>query len=261
MIDFHNHVLPNVDDGAKTLDISIKMLKKAFNQGITEVVNTVHFQHPKVEGKNISYDFIKKSKNSLELELRKRNIPIKIHIGAEVFYQPNLLEIKDNPLVNFNKGKYMLIEFNPQIIPENHVDNLFKLKLSGITPIIAHPERYRLVHNNFNIINDWLNLGCLIQVSAGSILGSMGKILKKTASKIISSNSCHILGSDAHNHQNRNFMLKEAFEKVEKMIGSRARKLVLDNPRAIINGKIIKPGEQKVLKKSTFWDRLNRIYR
>lgn len=258
MIDFHNHILPNVDDGAKTLDVSLRMLSHAAKQGITDVVNTVHYQHPKVEGKVISYDTIKKSIINLELELKKKKNPIKLHFGAEVFYQPNLLEIKDNPLVNFNNGKYMLIEFNPQIIPKNHVDYLFKLKLAGVTPIIAHPERYRAVQNDFNIINDWLRLGCLIQVSAGSILGFMGENLKKTASKIIYSNSCHILGSDAHNDQNRNFMLKDAFEKVEKMIGVSAKKLVYDNPKAVIDGKLIEPIIGKNMGKMTFWDRFKR---
>jgi protein-tyrosine phosphatase len=108
--------------------------------------------------------------------------------------------------------------------------------MSGVTPIIAHPERYRLVQNNFNIINEWLNFGCIIQVSAGSILGRMGKDIEKTALKIINNNQCQILGSDAHNNMNRNFLLKDAYNFIEKIIGKSAIKLVLDNPKAVLEG-------------------------
>ena len=99
MIDFHNHVLPNVDDGSKSLEMSLNMLKEAEKQGITDVVNTVHYQHPKVENEDISYSRIKKEINELQAQIDKKNIKIKLHIGAEVFYLPNLMEIKNDPLI------------------------------------------------------------------------------------------------------------------------------------------------------------------
>ena len=86
MIDFHNHILPDIDDGAKSLEISLSMLKCAYNQGITDVVNTVHFQHPKVEGKDISFDSVKKAVDELQKELYNINLPIKLHFGAEVLF-------------------------------------------------------------------------------------------------------------------------------------------------------------------------------
>ena len=236
MIDFHNHILPDLDDGAKSLEVSLSMLRSAHVQGITDVVNTVHFQHPKVEGLDITYDSVKKAIDKLQKELYKIAIPIKLHFGAEVFYQPNLIKVKENPLVNYRHGKYMLIEFLPHHLPVGHMKVLFDLKMSGTTPIIAHPERYRAVQKDFNIIKEWLNYGSIIQVSAGSILGLMGKDIKKVASKIINNNYCQILGSDAHNDKNRNFLLKDAYNVVEKMIGNNAKKLVYDNPRSILEG-------------------------
>ena len=97
MIDFHNHVLPNIDDGSKSLNMSIDMLKYAYEQGITDVVNTVHYQHPKMEGKNINFSIIKKEIKLLQEELIKRDINIKLHCGSEVFFLPNLMQIKDDP--------------------------------------------------------------------------------------------------------------------------------------------------------------------
>ena len=119
MIDFHNHVLPNVDDGSESLDMSLAMLEHAAEQGITDVVNTVHYQHPKVETEDISYDRIQKEVDRLQKELDKNGIQITLHSGAEVFFLPNLLQIKDDPLSTFSHGKYMLIEFQVHQFPEN----------------------------------------------------------------------------------------------------------------------------------------------
>ena len=69
MIDFHNHILPDLDDGAKSLEVSLSMLRSAHVQGITDVVNTVHFQHPKVEGLDITYDSVKKAIDKLQKEV------------------------------------------------------------------------------------------------------------------------------------------------------------------------------------------------
>ena len=84
-------------------------------------------------------------------------------------------------MVTMGSGKYMLVEFSPKNIPNSQKKTLFDLKMSGITPIIAHPERYKLVQENFNIIYDWINAGCLIQVDAGSLLGLLGQKAKKTS--------------------------------------------------------------------------------
>ena len=90
MIDFHNHILPAVDDGSKSIDVSLEMLNFAQKQGIKEVVNTVHFQHPKMGKKLITYDIIKKEIEVLQEQLSKNEINIKLHFGSEVFFLPNL---------------------------------------------------------------------------------------------------------------------------------------------------------------------------
>ena len=239
MIDFHNHVLPNIDDGSKSLEMSLDMLSHAFKQGITDVVNTVHYQHPKVEGKNINFTTIKKEIKLLQQELIKRDINIKLHCGSEVFFLPNLLQIKDDPLSAFIHGKYMLIEFQFHQIPEIQKQELFDLKMSGVTPIIAHPERYKKVQDNPSLITDWLETGCIIQIDAGSILGSLGSRAKTTSERIIKNGWCHVLGSDSHDNKNRNFCLKEAKEIVDGWVGNESIKMVMDNPKSIIEGKII----------------------
>ncbi len=252
MIDFHNHILPCIDDGSKSIEMSLSMLNTALNQGITDVVNTVHFQHPKVEGKKIIYDNINKEIIKLQNELDRNAINIKIHIGAEVFYLPNLLDIKDDPLTTFGNGKYMLIEFSPNFIPNNELNDLFNLKMSGITPIIAHPERYFIFQDDYNLIYDYLSAGCLMQVDAGSILGFMGENALKTALAIIKNEWCSILGSDAHDNNRRNFCLNDAYKIVKKLLGDEATQLIKENPYKVINGQPIISNFRQSEKKKSF---------
>ena len=239
MIDFHNHVLPAVDDGSKSLEMSLIMLRHAAEQGITDVVNTVHFQHPKVEGNEITHQRISDVINNLQVELNNQEIPVTLHSGAEVFFLPNLLDLKADPLATFGHGKYMLIEFHIHHIPEGQMQVLFDLKMNGVTPIIAHPERYKPVQENITLIHDWLNAGCLVQVDAASVLGFLGKSARQVAEKIIKNNWCQILGSDAHDNRKRNFCLKDAYEIVQNWVGNDARAMVFDHPRAILAGQPI----------------------
>ena len=237
MIDIHNHVLPNIDDGSKSVEMSLRMLKYAYEQGVTDVVNTVHFQHPLFLHIDHSIERFERIKSSLQSKLHDCKIPIKIHLGSEVFYYDNLLKIINAPLTTMGFGKYMLIEFSPKNIPNSQKKTLFDLKIKGITPIIAHPERYKLVQDNFSTIYDWINAGCLIQVDAGSLLGLMGKKAKESSLLIIKENCCHILASDAHNDSNRNFCIKEAYNYVKSIIGKKnSDPLVYEHPSSIIKG-------------------------
>ena len=257
MIDFHNHVLPNIDDGSKSLEMSLRMLKHAVEQGITDVVNTVHYQHPKVETEDISYERIKKKINNLQKELDRNHIPLKLHIGAEVFYLPNLNDVKNDPLATFNCCNYMLIEFQVHQLPEGHKQQLFNLKMSGITPIIAHPERYKFVQNDVSVASNWLEAGCLLQVDAGSPLGYLGSASQVASERIIKNGWCHILGSDSHDDYRRNFCLAKSVDLVKSWIGDSVYPMVFDHPKAIIEGrKIIIDFEYEPEKIPNLWTKI-----
>jgi len=257
MIDFHNHILPNIDDGSDSMETSISMLKNAAKQGITDVVNTVHYQHPKVDGVDINYDRIARKTAELQMDLNNHNIPIKLHIGAEVFYYPNLLELKDDPLVTFGNGKYMLIEFQPHNIPDSHKKIFFDLKMHNVTPIIAHPERYKAVQKDIDLVSYWLDAGCLIQVDAGSVLGLFGKSACNAAEMIIKKGYCQILGSDAHDNKKRDFVLFDAHRVVKDWIGKNADYLVKNNPQKILNGDqfTLKEIENNIKIQPSYWNK------
>jgi protein-tyrosine phosphatase len=108
--------------------------------------------------------------------------------------------------------------------------------MNGITPIIAHPERYKAVQENIYIVADWLESGCLIQIDAGSPIGLMGKKAKLSSDIIIKNNWCQIIGSDAHDNKSRNLCIKDSFQYINSIIGDEAIKLVNDHPRSVILG-------------------------
>ena len=237
--------------------MSLNMLKEAASQGITDVVNTVHYQHPKVETEDISFERIQKEVKTLQTELDNLDIPVKLHSGAEVFFLPNLLEIKDDPLVTFSHGKYMLIEFQVHQLPDIHKQKLFDLKMAGVTPVIAHPERYKPVQEDISIVANWLDAGCIIQVDAGSPLGFLGSGAQATSERIIKNGWCQILGSDSHNNHRRNFCLHEAVETVQKWIGEGVEPLVNDNPKAVIGGSPINTDfDYEPIEQSSFFSRI-----
>lgn len=241
MIDFHNHVLPNLDDGSKTMDQTIAMLNTAVDQGITDVICTVHYQHPKMEGYEVSHDIV--NETIQQVENKFNNPDFKLHLGAEVFYLPNLLEIKSDPLTVFNHGKYMLVEFQTFQLPPQFDTTLYNLVMSGTTPIIAHAERYKPIQENLRIVEKLIHSGCLIQLNAGSILGKFGQQCKKTAELMLKRNMVHFIGSDAHNDTRRNFCLKPAIESARKIIGDQVDILVNENPLKLIQGEKIRPFE------------------
>mgnify|MGYP006104286023 CR=1 FL=1 len=237
MIDFHNHVLPDVDDGSKTLEESISMLRCAHDQGVTDVVQTVHFQHPKMDGKNIEYNYLLDKVKELQSKINSEKLNITIHLSAEVFYLPNLIEISKNPLVTLGNKKYMLIEFLPNIRPIDYESQFYELQQSGITPIVAHPERYSFVQKDINVLSLWIDRGYVIQIDAGSIIGHFGKLTRKICLDMIGCRYVNLIGSDSHNNRKRNFCIKEAYDIIENKFGINYVNMLKKNSQHILKGK------------------------
>ncbi len=214
------------------------MLKSAQMQGITDVVNTVHFQHPEVTYLTVKLKTLQNRLKDLQLELEKANIPILLHWGAEVLYFPNLMEIKEHPLLTMGYGKYMLIEFLPYYLPLTMEKVLDELYMSGTTPIIAHPERIKPIQEDPDlvIVKTWVEDGYLIQLDAGSIIGKFGKKAQQTAIRILKNGYYHLLGSDAYDNKERNFCLVKALWIGEKFTHNGIMEMVTINPQNVLNG-------------------------
>ena len=251
MIDIHCHILPEVDDGSRSLNESIEMAMIAKEQGITKIVNTSHY-HP---------DFrYKKGEESLkELEdfnnvLKENMIDIEVVIGNEIYYTKDLIkEIDELDFYTLNNSRYILIELPPTNFPKDLCNIVYELKEKNYIPVFAHVERYREVQENPELIYEVINAGAIIQVNSHSILGKSGKELQKVCNTLLNRNMVHVVGTDAHSSKRRTPIFLDAYKYVsEKYSKEMADDLFIKNNNAIINNEALnlpKPYKEEQKKK------------
>ena len=237
MIDLHCHVLPGVDDGSRSIEDSMEMLKKAAASGV-EIVVVFFFKQ------KTAYEIDLIEQKQLIADLQKtageNGIDIQIKPGYECYLSPDIFEDagKLSELTINNNGRYILVELPMQSIPSG-VETIFtNLEGRGITPIIAHPERNMVVCRNPNVLFDIVSKGCIAQLNAGSILGHFGKASKRIAEILLTHNLVHVVASDMHSA--RAPSLDRAVPAIRELIGSEnASRLFIDNPRKILAGEAI----------------------
>lgn len=234
MIDIHCHIVPNIDDGAKSLDDALEMAKIAYNEGIRKIINTSHY-HPSfnyIKGKEL-LNRVKEFNNILKLN----NIDIEIFIGNELYYSEDIIEIiEQKEFYSLNNSRYLLIEFSPLNFPKNILDIIYEIKIRGYIPILAHVERYKAIHENINLIYECINEGALIQVNSSSIIGKNGNEIKKVSNILLDNNMIHFVATDAHSSIRRRPIVKETYNYIVKKYGEkRAQTLFIQNPSKVIN--------------------------
>ena len=232
MIDFHSHIIHNIDDGAKNLDMSLEMLRNSHNEGVEYICATPHFIFEEFE--TCREEYIKKL-DTLILASKEENLNIKILSGLEIYMHPNLPKLyKEKKIWGINDSEYLLVELPMGQFPMYTEDVFYELMLLGAKPILAHPERNLNIMKNHDLIIDLINQGVLMQINAGSLLGDYGREVKKTAEEFVKRNMIHILGSDGHNITSRKTRIKEAYSKV-KDANKFAYEWIFQNEINIIN--------------------------
>ena len=154
----------------------------------------------------------------------------------------------------------MLVEFQTYMMPKGFENHLYELKISGVTPIIAHPERYKPIQDDIKIIEQLINSGCLIQIDAGSLIGHFGKNCKLVAETMLRRNMVHLVGSDAHGRGKRNFCLKDSVVIMKNFISEKLINTILDNSRKVISGQEIEPFNIIDIKESWFSDKILKFF-
>jgi protein-tyrosine phosphatase len=249
MIDLHCHILPGIDDGAKSETMSIEMAKKAVAEGITHIVATPHHNNGRYVNEKTSIMLAVDELNSI---LVREQLPLTILPGQEPRIYGDILQDyqADNILTINNLGKYMLIEFPSNHVPKYAKQLLFDIQLQDIIPIIVHPERNQELIEKPNLLYQFVQDGALTQVTASSISGNFGKKIKKFSLELLDFNLTHVIASDAHNTSGRSFHLREAYEVVEKELGRDYRYILEDNAEIIITGgHVYKEQPQRIQKK------------
>lgn len=202
MLDIHTHILPNVDDGSKSLEESIELLRSEVNNGVTTVILTPH-QNARIKTKN---ELIKKF-----LEFKKEIDFIDLYLGSEIYYYDDLIaDLVNDRVLTINNSKYVLVEFSTRT-ETNIADIVYEIVLKGFKPIIAHIERYPyLTLENYLAIK---NNGGLIQINASSY---EDKYFKKKTKILLKNKLVDFVASDCHNTKTRNVDFSNIKKVVEK---------------------------------------------
>ena len=231
MVDIHCHILPGLDDGARTMEESLEMVKLAAANGCTDLVATPH------SSSRYAFDESRVAETFRDLSARSRGL-INLHRGCDCHLNfQNLQDALLNPSkFSINQSRYLLVEL-PDLLSVTAVrDQLQALLNARTVPIITHPERNFTLQSNTDQIRKWVALGCLVQVTGQSFLGSFGSAVKDSADALMNGDLVHFVASDAHDCVHRPPNLTEAYEYVRDRWGdTRARALFIHNPAAVIN--------------------------
>ncbi|KGP74579.1 tyrosine-protein phosphatase [Pontibacillus yanchengensis] len=223
MIDVHCHILPNSDDGAKTMEESISMAKAALNDGITAVIATPHHKDGIYE--NEREDILKKVQ-SLNEVLEERGLPLTILPGQETRINGDMIsDLEQGRILPLNETSgYVFVELPSDHVPRYMSQMLFDIQMSGYKPIIVHPERNRELLQNPDMLYRFVKNGAFTQVTAASVCGKFGKKIKKFTHQLIESNG---------------FSMREAYDEVEKKFGISVRYLFSENAELLVDEKIL----------------------
>jgi len=262
MIDIHTHVLPGIDDGAQNIFESFEILQALADQGVTELIATPHIISGVYENTRSIID-----RKLIEVQnlIEERQLSIKIHPGAELYCEPDLVsKVKRENLI-LAQSNYILIETDLQRFPDNFEEILFNFQQEGFRPIIAHAERFFPFMNNIDYLLTIVNREIYVQMNSGSILGVFGNAVKDLALKMLNLGCVHVIASDVHGLKKRPILMKDAYDFVALQHSKEiAEILFYENPKRILNNESLihnfdgyfderkKPGSLKNKLKSIF---------
>ena len=197
-IDIHSHLLPGIDDGAKSLEDSVRLTQALQGFGTSQIITTPHIIHHFWDNNNQN---IKATEEITKKDLKKNGIEIPFSTAAEymmddyfvtLFQTGELLTLKDN---------YVLVEMSYINPPIQLYSILFDLQVAGYIPVLAHPERYAFFHHNFEEYRKLIHAGCLLQLNLLAVVGYYGEDISKIAEKLLQKGMYSFVGSDVH-HDN-----------------------------------------------------------
>ncbi len=232
LFDMHNHILFGVDDGARNIDESLRMLQIAYDDGIRSVLCTPHF-HPK-RGMAHFRD-VKENFAQLQEAAAKHWNDLELYLGREVYFRHDVLEEEKDEKFLMAGTDIMLVEFSTSA-DENYIKHaVTDLLFAGYQPIIAHVERYACAVKNKNIVKDLRDLGAYIQINADSVLGKSGFAVKGAVKHFLKNGWVDFVSSDAHDINTRRPVLSECYAYVAKKYGEGyADTIFMENAKRVV---------------------------
>ncbi len=251
MVDIHSHIIFDVDDGPKSFEESIEMLKAASAEGITKIISTSHAYHPQYHA---DAEIIKERIATLQQVLIEQDIPLTLYIGQEVRIHEHICQhLDEGAALTLADSNYLLLELPSHGVPKYTFDMVNKLVEKNITPIIAHPERNKGIAEKPELLTRLIRQGALSQVTAGSVAGHFGKSMQRTALDLIDAQLVHSYGSDVHNLDTRPYLFQKGLKFLEKHRRSEWVDYLLENNDQIMANREVILLEPEMVEKRKWW--------
>lgn len=233
MIDIHSHILPGVDDGARNFEDSVQIVRWLASQGVTDVIATPHYVN--------ETEYVSPRARNLQLleGLRDRlvdeGIDVKIYLGNEIYIDRDIAKlIRAGEMSTLADSEYLLVELPLNDEYPDWEDILMDLMDRGYRVVLAHPERYAIVQEDYEIVKRLYDAGILLQCNLASLVGRYGRRAQKVIRKLAKDKMIWALGSDVH-RRGRSDYLVLAQKKLAKYYDARAlNRLLTVNPGKIL---------------------------
>ncbi len=238
MIDLHCHFLPDVDDGAQTTADALALVRAAVENGIREAVLTPHVNPGRFAN---TLSTLQPKFEDFRRLLASEHIPLKLHLGAEIRLSTESLALLDRdelPMLGHWEGfEVVLLELPPGHLPVGAINVVGFFMKKGIVPLLAHPERNKAFMHDWRTVKPFVEAGCLLQVTAASVIGDFGPTAQLTALSLLDAGWVSIVATDAHNLVHRPPVLAQARDEITRRFGADAAQLLTElNPRRILAG-------------------------
>jgi protein-tyrosine phosphatase len=251
-VDIHCHLLPGIDDGAKSIDEALAMARLSVDDGTTTIIATPHqlgtFGHNRG-------DDIRKRVAQLQKELDSHHIPLQVLPGGDVRIEPGMIDglMSGNVLTLGDHGRHVLLELPHELyLPlEPVLDELSRRKIVGV---LSHPERNEGILRRPDVLAPLVDAGCLMQITAGSLCGSFGPACQKMAESLLADGLVHFVATDAHGPKSRRPLMSRAYERIVELTDeTTATDICSVNPALVAAGQGVRPGRRSPSKSRRNW--------
>lgn len=242
MIDIHAHILPGVDDGAPSLESSLEMAVLAVESGVHTIIATPHCNLPEEFGPNgLDARGVHRHVDELSRTFSQEGIALRLYPGMEIFGTMQTAQrLHAGTLCTLAESRYPLIEFPFTDYAEEATEILASVLRLGLRPIVAHPERYRYTQSQPQLLNLWTDMGCLLQVNRGSLLGRFGEREEALAHALVGRGFAAFAASDAHTAVVRTPWIRDVWELLAREYSEQTAYTLLEgNPARVLHNQEI----------------------
>lgn len=216
MIDFHTHIIPQIDDGSRNVEETFALLREAEIAGFDRIISTSHYLSGEYEkNENERSQLL----NAINQTAKQVGININLYLGSEIYADTNIIDfLQESKASSINNTRYVLFELSLQYKPLNVKEMVYKLLERKYKPILAHPERYEYVQEDISFIQELYDMGVLCQANYGSFIGWYGTSAKKIAKKLLEEDMIQFLGSDVHRQNSIYPEIPKCIKEIKKII-------------------------------------------